>query len=120
MKLVVLIDNDLRDFQHLLVMINSIESLKSQVKCFNSDSEAMAFIRSIRASDGQTPATADLILMSYNLKVSKGLQLLEKILDYHNMQSCIPALQAHVVVCSSFAVKVFKDYVVEKGATGFL
>ena len=96
---------------NLLHLLQSLEHFDGQVKSFTSSKEALNFLQLIRSPDGVTLSTADLIFMTYNVKVSQGLQLLEQIIDFYERR-CDPQLTARVVVCSSFALQVFQDYVV--------
>lgn len=82
--------------------------------------DALNFLEKIRSPDGNSMAEADLIFITYCLKASKGLQLLEDILNIYERMRPVAQLQARVVVCSSLSLQVFDEFVVSKGAVGFL
>ena len=49
---------------------------------FISGRQALNFLRTVKSSDGQSQANADIIFMTYSVQESQGLQLLEQIIDF--------------------------------------
>lgn len=70
----------------------------------------------LETQDGEA-TEADLIFMTYSVKDSDGLLLLEEILALHESRQ---TQKPRVVVLSRFPRKIFEEFVVEKGAAGCL
>lgn len=99
-KLVVIIDENSRLENDFTTMTSQFDLFRAQVKCFTTGAEAMSFLKSVREPDRPTRAPADLVLMTYDIKVSRGLTQLEEIIAYYELE-CDPALEAKVIVCST-------------------
>ena len=112
------IGSNQKEMEASTVMLQNLQGYDGEIKSFDTEKEALNFIKTVKSPDGQSQA-ANLIFMSYSMEVSDGLQLLEKIIEFYS-KKCVPSLEPKVIVCSSFSLQVFQEFVVQNGALGFL
>ena len=80
-ELVLFIDSSEGHLSTAQKLLTSYEDFKGVARSFTTGRDALNFLKTIKSSDGQTSATADLIFMTFSVQESQGLKILEQVID---------------------------------------
>lgn len=119
-KLVLFIDSNIEELARSKASFDSLTNFKGEAMYFEDGEETLQFLSSVRTKDGQQ-SVADLIFLTYSVAQADGLQLMEQIINFCRVWSPVGVqLKPKIIICSSFSLQTFQNYVMSKGALGFI